>query len=62
MSTLVTFMEGSCFAPVNILLRNQRNCEQVDYSNFQVDTLSEIIALLSVPLQVSPKEENQIPA
>lgn len=41
--------------PVNILLKNKRNNEQVDYSNFKVDSLSDIITLLSMPLEVTQK-------
>lgn len=38
---------------VNVLLRNERNREQVDYSDFAVDTLSEIIALFAAPMTVT---------
>lgn len=47
---------GSAF---NILLRNDRNREQVDYSSFQVESLSDIISIFSVPLEVLPKQEDQ---
>lgn len=47
------------FSAVNILLRNDRNREQVDYSSFQVESLSDIISIFSVPLEVLPKQEDQ---
>lgn len=46
------------FYVVNILLRNKRNEEQVDYSNFKVETLMDIVTLLSLPLEVSAKTED----
>ena len=41
---------------VNILLRNDRNKVQVDYSSFAVDTLTEICSLFDSPMTISPKE------
>ena len=41
---------------VNILLRNDRNKVQVDYSSFAVDTLTQICSLFDSPMTVSPKE------
>ena len=38
---------------VNVLLRNERNREHVEYSDFTVDTLSEIIALFTAPMTVT---------
>jgi len=38
---------------VNVLLKNERNKDQVDYSDFAVETLSDIIALFAAPITVT---------
>ena len=49
-----------CVVPtitVNILLKNVRNDQQKDFSNFKVDSLSDIMVLFSSPLDVVPRQE-----
>ncbi len=38
-------------------MKNDRNETQVDYSNFAVDSLFDIIRLFSAPMDIVPKEE-----
>lgn len=49
-------LELHFLSAVNILLRNEKNSVQVDYSNFSVDTLTEICSLFDKPMTVVQKE------
>lgn len=57
MYVYVQFPLSCLLHTVNILLRNERNMKQTDYSHFTVDSLSEIITLMSTIMTVPFKQE-----